>query len=281
MPLLASSDRDKKEPDKIRRWKPLGTHPLEIWDLLIDGRILWDCQDDVTEFPNILARGLQLIRDGRAVTRSKGAVDPVATGFDAVFLTGGRSANAELQDRLSNLCEFPVFFSESPVFGAAEACLTSQWTDNPLVIDVGQTQIKIVWGDERKTFPRDWEKLPILSGDKDEKKLKKEFRRYLSESIRSMNAAPEAVILALPCHVQDDLTLGGSSYCGLKGDGDGELLRDVVSASGLADVTWHIVNDAELAGVLAKQESKLLAHYEKVLVLTLGFGTGACVLSLL
>ena len=228
-------------------------HPIEIWDLIIDGKILWEWQEH-DNYVQKLKKGIDMINTGTARTRSKGLVKNIAKGFDNIFITGGRSQDSDLRCFFDN-----AHFSDSSIFGACEAAL-SKWPD-ALVIDVGQTQIKIAYKDQRQTFSRDYDLLPIGEISDQGALLK-----YIKQSLPDMIL--EKVVLALPCYIHDDLTLGGSSYAEMKQNPN--LLHEI--ALSYPTAKWHILNDAELATLCVDSPSK------KTLVLTLGFGTGACII---
>ena len=60
-------------------------------------------------------------------------------------------------------------------------------------------------------------------------------------------------------------------YAGLRGYRD--FVPDVVKSAGLSDVPAYVLNDAELAAFRARANSELAA-FQKILILTVGFGIG-------
>ena len=237
----------------LTRMKLDRCHPIEIWDLIIDDKTLWEWQGH-GDYVQKLKEGIDMINNGTAHTRSKGPVKDIATGFENIFFTGGRSQDPSLRRTFDD-----IQLSNSSIFGACEAAL-SKWP-NALVIDVGQTQIKVAYEDQRQTFSRDYEVLPIGKNSHSGSLLE-----YIKQSFPDIS--PEKVILALPCFIHDDLTLGGSSYAEMKQNPT--LLHDI--ALSYPTAKWHILNDAELATLCVDNPNK------KTLVLTLGFGTGACII---
>jgi len=144
---------------------------------------------------------------------------------------------------------------------SCEAAL-EKWPE-ALVIDVGQTQIKIAYGETRSIRKRDFEQLPIGLNIEEGALLS-----YIKNSLPEIK--PRMVILALPCYIHDNLRLGGSSYAEMKGNPT--LLSDLAKC--YPDAHWKVLNDAEMAGLAAKPYLK-----GKSLVLTLGFGVGACIIT--
>ena len=238
---------------KVKRLRLPHRYPLEIWDLLVDGKTLWAWQKD-EEFYEKLKTGLEMIRKGEGESESKGKILDVAHGYDSLHFTGGRSKGESIRS------VFPeAVFSKEPIFGACEAALKQFPT--ALVVDVGQTQIKVAYRDERKTVPRDYKRLPIGTVEKDG-----ELLSFVRSALPVCQ--PELVILALPCYVHDDLTLGGSSYAEMKQNQS--ILADLSLVYPLAE--WLVLNDAELATL------GLDCKASKSLVVTLGFGVGACII---
>ncbi len=248
-PIEETKSKFKKN---LTRLKLENRHSLEIWDVLIDGKTLWEWQEHA-DYIQKLELGLEAIKTGSAHTKSKGKVLRKAKDFEKVFFTGGRSRNKKLRGVFS-----AAQFSENSIFEASEAAL-ARWPD-ALVIDVGQTQIKISYGEKRETFARDYDLLPVGKHSK-----KGSLLDYIKQSLPSIQ--PEHIILALPCYIHDDLTLGGSSYAEMKQNPT--LLHDLTLTYPTAK--WQVINDAELA-TLCVNDCR-----EKTLVLTLGFGIGGCI----
>jgi len=71
-------------------------HPIEIWDLIIDDKTLWEWQGH-GDYVQKLKEGIDMINNGTAHTRSKGPVKDIATGFENIFFTGGRSQDPSLR----------------------------------------------------------------------------------------------------------------------------------------------------------------------------------------
>lgn len=251
---MATSDRNQILSN-LRRWHINRTTPLEIWDVVIDGRILWEWQQDEC-FPEILSSVLAQLVDGTALGHEMRKIQHIPLSYDRLYMTGGGSQLKDLRR------QFPeADFSRSPVFGGCEAAL-SFW-DDPLVIDVGQTQIKVAYEDERIAVPRDFQRLPINAPSDYSCLLD-----FIAGALPKYN--PQNAVLALPCSIGSDLSLGDSSYSSMKGNPF--LLEDL--SKSYPEATWHILNDAELASLCA-----IKADMHATLVLTIGFGVGACLVN--
>jgi predicted NBD/HSP70 family sugar kinase len=146
-----------------------------------------------------------------------------------------------------------------------------------LVVDVGQTALKLVYGGERWHGPRDFGQLPIASELPDDEWPARRARviEFVAGAIRQVPARPPALVLALPCALDGDLVASGCSYPYPKPDP--ALVGDLVQASGLAGIPTFVLNDAELAAVAAARDSRV-SRRRPALVLTVGFGVGAALL---
>jgi hypothetical protein len=81
------------------------------------------------------------------------------------------------------------------------------------------------------------------------------------------------LVLALPCEIEDDLSVAGCSYPWLAGDR--ALVRDLLAAAELLESPCLVLNDAELAAVSVDLSR---ARGAGTLVLTLGLGLGGAYL---
>jgi hypothetical protein len=186
-----------------------------------------------------------------------------------------------------------------PVFGAAAAAIRL-WPD-ALMIDVGQTQVKVVTSTRRVTRLRDLALLPIRDDDTDDRSAGGDVGRgsssqraaFVDMVAGAIHAAAEPgrppwrrVVLAMPCSVDVDasggLEFGGSSYIAMAGDH--RRMNDLASL--IPHATWSVLNDAELAVYAARASATTpvaspvapsTATAERQLVVTFGFGLGGCV----
>jgi hypothetical protein len=232
---------DPHRRDQAARVRPAGVAPLELWDFTVDGKTLFAARHDA-DFAARLARAVRVWRERH--------------GFGHVWLGGGGVARAELP---AELMRVGVPFTISPLgqFAAGPGGLRLAGTPRPLVVDVGQTALKLMWRDGRLRVERDGER--------------PDLRAFISGAIdraRRQAGPIDAVVLALPSEIDDALLPGACSYPGLAGDA--RLVTDLLARAQLADVPALILNDAELAAVTAQREVPSLP----ALVLTLGFGVG-------
>jgi hypothetical protein len=206
----------------------------------------------------------------------------LASGFDALFLTGGRVAEPELRDVTSGL-PFPVFFGEGGLYAGALGGfeLLRQRRLSGWVVDLGQSHLKIAAPQRHWVFARDWSRLrePTNVSPSEwpvQRRRQREFVALrLQMAMAEDGAKPAALVFALPTRLADDGTPGGSNYAGMRGDR--ALVPDALALAGLAGVPLFVLNDAELAALSALTDGRL-AHFKKVLVLTLGFGIGAALI---
>jgi len=262
----------------ITRYRHPGVVPLELWDLWIGGRILWDVMGD-TEFPEVLGRTLRELQRGIGATRSEGCVPAVIADFDAIFVTGGRSQESSLRSALSTLT-LPVCLSSTPQNPGRVAgleLLTQRGSVKPWICDLGQASFKLCSSSASRQFARDLEKLPIRRDTPDEVVAEQRgtLRQWLATSLRAfgeITAPPDALFFALPSRLDDSGNPEGSSYIGMAGDTT--LVAEAIEMSGLAPRFGLVVNDAELAALDASAEPTLFGS-SKILVITLGFGLGA------
>lgn len=255
--------------------------PLEVWDLMVAGALLGEltCSPG---FPDALRTALELLHAGRAATRTHGLLPPVAAGFDAVLLTGGRSHERALRAALSNLA-FPVYCGDEDLYAGAPGgfeCLRARGFSG-WVADLGQSHFKIASPHRRWVFARDWTRLrpkvEVLPSEEaaHRRRLREFVALRFQMAMAEAEARPPALVFALPTRVGEDGTPEGSSYAGMRGDR--ALLPEAMAMAGLAGRPLLVLNDAELAALSARLDARV-AGLRKVLVLTLGFGIGAALI---
>jgi len=250
--------------------------PLEISDARVDGVTLWVWSHE-PDFATALRRALESWREGASA--SSGNEQANVPNFDAVYLTGGRTADPQLRAELSKL-PCAVLFSEEPVFAGEKGGFEllrarglSGW-----VADLGKSQLKLSAPGWRWSFPRDWARLRSSSdiGLQEVPAQRRRLREFIALKLQAAlvesSLSPQALVFALPSRLDDDGTPGVSSYAGMQGDRT--LVRDAADLAGLPGLPLFVLNDAELAALSARSDARL-AGFGKVLVLTLGFGIGA------
>jgi hypothetical protein len=255
--------------------------PLELWDLQIGERILWDIMLEPS-FPAIFREIIEGLHRGEGETRSQGRVPAAIAGFDSVYVAGRRSGESAIRSNLAAL-GLPVVFSRTPDFPGGQAgmrFLDRSASSSGWVCDLGQTSFKISARTQRMTFARDLKRLPIRTGAEGQStpQQRRELREWLAESLRAFAqvvGAPDALLFALPSRLDDVGIPEGSSYIGM--ENDRSLIADVIDTGGVhlacLRQVW-VMNDAELAALDARAEPAL-RECTKTLVLTLGFGVGA------
>jgi len=259
----------------VTRYRSPAITALELGDLWVDGRILWYAMQE-ENFPEVLCGVIQSLQRGEGATESEGPVPAVIKGFDSLYVAGGGSQEPALRTALGEL-DFPVSFSRTPDYpGEEQGLRLLARTGGGWVCDLGQSSFKICAA-KRMRFERDQQRLPVRTDQPVEtiEDQRRQLRDWLSHSLRAFAtqcAAPSAMLFALPCRVNAAAVPDATSYIGMAGDD--RLIADIIAAAGLKPVPVLVMNDAELAALDALAEPEL-AHCDKTLVLTLGFGLGA------
>lgn len=246
--------------------------PLEVWDCITPKGRLWDHMY-TNDFASLLAGCLLQIRSASATTLSKAEIPDYAQDYDALYIMGGGSENRAIITQLQQL-PIPLIIAQNPIYCALDAAqqLLTASEKSGMVVDVGQTQIKIVVEGKYFSYPRDLLQLPI----EETCPQKNALANFIATSISiSTDKAPENIILALPCTIDENLNLGPCSYQQMHNNR--ELINEIIDSTELNKSTIQIINDAELAGLAASRD-KRLTSFKKVLVITLGFGVGAAIL---
>jgi hypothetical protein len=251
---------------------------LELWDLLVNGRVLWETMQE-PGFPETLCRTIAALRRGQGETRSEGRVPDAIAGFDSLYIAGGRSREPQIRSGLETL-GLPMAFSQTPDFPGeigGHRLLTGFPSGTGWLCDLGQTSFKICTPAARMQFRRDLQRLPVRTDGPGESapEQRRQLREWLSESLGNFlkqAAAPNAILFAMPSRLDDAGVPEGSSYIGMAGDG--LLIPDAMMAAGMTPRRVLVMNDAELATLDALDEAALRSC-AKTLVITLGFGLGA------
>jgi hypothetical protein len=214
--------------------------PLEIWDLLVDGVPLHHRLDR-----DRLARGIEALGAGTATTAT-GADLRAARGFEVLVVGGG---GAWMAPPGARVLPGGAFAGER---GGRALLAARRW----LVVDLGQTSVKVSWPGRRVRLPR----------------AGRTARELLMRAFSCARA--DAVCVALPAAIDDHGAPGPSTYADLRGD----LVDRCLRRAGLGHARRIVMNDAVLAACSARLSP---AHdpARKTLVVTLGFGVGGAVLS--
>ena len=267
---------DAHRPDDTipARFRPASVIALEIWDLEVRGATLFSSRAE-PDFGARLAEGVEAIRRGEATTRSGITLPDACRRIDAIFAGGGGLAGP-IEGRLRAL-GLP-FHSGGAFAGEAGglALLDAIGARSGLVVDVGQSAIKISGRSFRRRVPRDFERLPITRPLGDQGAPRDPFRSFVADAIAAaMRDFGEAdgLVLALPAELDDAGCPDGSSYPGLQGDRD--LAAEVLARAGIPGARVVLLNDAELAALSAQ---RVVPADATALVLTIGFGIGGALL---
>jgi hypothetical protein len=268
------------QPNLMERVRHPEVSALDLWDLWVDGAILWEWSYQ-PEYPAMLRDALELVWAGGA-TRSHGPLPLEVARFDAAFLTGGGANVDQLSEELTDL-PCAVVFGERPVFGCERGgfdLLQSRGLSG-WIADLGGSQLKLVAPGWRWTFPRDLMRLPDASqvspaqAATQRRRLREFIALKLQMAMAETGRRPHSMVFALPTEVADDGTPGRSGYAGMQGDR--KLLPDALQMAGLADLPLLVLHDAELAALGALSDPRLTG-FRKILVLALGSGIGAALI---
>lgn len=243
-----------------------GVTALEVWDLVVGDTTLFAAARR-RDFPALLASALRSLAAGTARRASGLPIGPPGLQFEEVVVGGG-GWDAIATGRRP--CAFGTVAGGRFVGAAGGLALL----DGPgLVVDVGQTAVKVAWPGGRLLVERDLRVLPVQSRSTDPAH-RSALVEFIGGAIRralALAPVPRRVVLALPAALRRDGTPEGSSYPGMAGDVT--LVADVLAFAALADTDTLVLNDAELAALSARLQAR-----RRALVLTIGFGVGAALL---
>ncbi len=263
-----------RAPDSHPRIRPAGVTALELWDLEVRGDTLFAARDE-PDFGARLAEGVEAIRRGEARTRSRITLPEACRDIDAIF-AGGGGLVAPIEAALRAI---GLPFHGGDAF-AGEAggldLLDAMGARSGLVVDVGQSAIKISAHAGRTRISRDFKRLPVTRPLGDRGDPRDPFRSFVADAVASAMrdfGEADALVLALPAELDDTGCPEGSSYPGLQGDGD--LAGEVLARAGIPGARVVLLNDAELVALSAK---RVVPERSTALVLTIGFGIGGALL---
>jgi hypothetical protein len=214
--------------------------------------------------------------------------------FESVFVGGGllELPGLEAAVREATL-PVEIAFSSDRAF-AAEAGGRSVLAENSgpdgIVVDVGQTSIKLSGSGVRRLWERDFETLPLRLIGTPRPPVTAAgttaFAAFIADAIAELLAASAPrdplIVLAMPCPLEDDLAPGACTY---GWEGHDALLPEVFRILDERHRPWPgaaypealVLNDAELAAASARTVLAPPAG-ARVLALTLGFGPGGALL---
>ncbi|MBB5036569.1 ROK family protein [Prosthecobacter dejongeii] len=261
------------------RVRPSGIFPLELWDLCLGTGILWDHMSQA-DFGGVLKHSLTQVWEGQGATRSEGLVPECVRGFQGLYLAGGgaESVLASLQEgpwSRTHLCTASHFAGD-----AGGHFLLGQQGLTGWVLDLGQSALKISAAGYQQTWPRDLTRLPLREDrlDTSVADQRAELRHFIAKALQSflhlMGRRPDGLVCALPSRLDDLGIPEGSSYIGM--GGDASLLPEALVLAGFGQTQLLVLNDAELAATSALLDPLV---QRRTLVLTLGFGVGAALIT--
>jgi hypothetical protein len=204
---------------------------------------------------------------------------------DSLWISGGKSAGLDIAE-LSRQLNLPSFLSPDGNFGGESGGLKRLEdkgipAGRGMVVDFGQTCLKVSWAGRRWLIPRDLEILPRETGRETFEEAEAAADRladFLCESIqkatREANAGPpDGVIWALAGVLSREAIPLQSSYIGLSGNPF--LIPDALASAGMEFAPYWILPDTTLAALSAREDPRLRkGNFRKTLVLTLGTSIG-------
>lgn len=275
---MASLDA-RFSPPRTVRLRVQRAAPLEVWQLVLKTKTT--LSRAIRWRPERLLEGLELLHRGEGRTRDGREEHHACAGYAHLVIGGGRSA--DVTDEV--LAKGPTPFTRLTgafIGDAGGHTLAAQHgfhAGETLVLDLGQTSIKVSYAGQQRRLERDLERLPRANRQtrRQREAQRVALRDFLAEAVCAVAAGradPAAVVVALPGEISDDAVPGRSSYVGTAGHAT--LLPDVLVRAGVKPKMLGVLNDAELAAASA---SLLPQAAGKTLVLTLGFGIGAALLA--
>jgi hypothetical protein len=272
----------------VWRHRPAGVTPLEVWNLPVLGRELWELLGASRKEADRRAGVPESALASRLLPALAGALEALVRrhAVDAVWLSGGLACLEGFGPALAEVpLPCPVHVAAEPRFAPAlvgPRVLAPLRPSRPIAVDVGQTSIKCVAPGALRVFERDTAALPLLLIGQPRPADGHHVRaavRFIGGALRAFvqrERPPDAVCLALPCPLDGALVPGGCTY---GWEGHASLVADIVREAGLPDTggTVLAMNDAELAAEAAREDARL-AGARRVLCLTLGFGPGGVLL---
>ena len=267
---------------RLERWRPPRVKPLEVWNLPYRDGLLYErlsaafADEGGSSVDAELAQSLAVLCQ-------------LVAPRDPIWISGGLAARPGLQRAFRAYGIERARFAAEPLFPAeagARSELASRGFANGLVVDLGQTSLKLS-GSTRTLIPRPTS-LPVFlvehAPPPQNVRLEQAARlaSFVSEALGAHIApdAPPALVLGLPCALDNRGTPGTCTYAGWSTDITwAPRMLSRVDALLPSSHAWHgrevlalLANDAELAAASAALE---LSHDARALVVTLGFGPGA------
>ena len=278
---------------RVERVRPAGVSAVEVWNWPAGEGPLWDLAGAPrVEGFRSAGRPEREIASLLAVTLAPAIVGMAGHfGTPHVHLGGGLTAIPGLREELARRTPLPLSFAAEGRWiheAGGLALLEGRGSGGGAILDVGQTSIKGSAGGRRTAWPRDLSILPrrfILEDGTSQGAPTESAAAFIAgaliDLLHGVDAADPALVLGLPCPLDDDCALGPCTY---GWQGDSELLPRVFA---IVDERLHPWSGAE-PRVLALNDAELFAESTRhelrpgpgsaTLCLTLGFGPGGAVL---
>ena len=241
--------------------------PLEVWDLEVEGVPLY-LADRGAGFGALLGRAVESLIDGVAVTASGTRFPALCREIRRVVLVGGAAGEVVWRARV------PAQHAEDGERCAEQGgrAILAGLGARGLVVDLGQSRLKVC-GARRRVYERDLTEIPVSTRPVDVTG-RAALVAFVAAALREAadEERPGAIVLALPCELSPEGTLGTCSYPWRAGD---SIVAEFLAAAGLAEVPTVLINDAELAALGVAAGGAIDAP---TLVLTVGFGIGGALL---
>ena len=239
--------------------------PLELWDLIVDGRPIYLAERGRT-FGAVLDRAVEALCAGAAASESGARFPEACRHLRRVVLAGGAADGVVFPS-----ARLPVSVAPDGAFSGERGGLAilERAGARGLVVDLGQSGLKVSSRAARRVYPRDLEAIPVSRRPVDDRG-REALVAFVAAALREAAGAapPEALVIALPCEISSEGALGTCSYPWSEGD---PIVTEILERAGLGDVPAWLLNDAELAAVGVAERDPAAGT---TLVLTLGFGVG-------
>ena len=253
----------------LARYRDARVVPLEVWDLVVGGVPLHRIERG-PGFGAALGLAAEMLVAGVAKRQSSARFPDACRRIRRVVLAGGAAdAIAWASARL------PAERAARPERCAEEGGLAilRRAGKRGLVVDLGQSCLKIASATRRSTHPRDFDAIPVSQAPL-EGRGRRALVAFVTRALREAcsREPPDAMVIALPCEISSDCAIGTCTYPWKHGD---PIVSEVLAAAGLADTPTWLLNDAELAAIGVAERAPVR---EPTLVLTIGYGVGGALL---
>src|SRR6202044_3309094 len=205
LPRLAA----RRGNEMLARYHDARVVPLEVWDLLVEGVPLYRIARD-RDFGGVLGRAAEALASGVAKSESGARFPDACRGIRRVVLVGGAA-----EDIVWCSASLPAERALHPEHCAEQGgrAILAAAGQRGLVVDLGQSRLKIASATRRRVYARDFDAIPVSLRPIDGTG-RAALLAFVVGALREAAAwdPPEALVLALPCEVSDDGVIGTCSY---------------------------------------------------------------------